>query len=187
MRSGSVLQASQAVTDSWVQLLHDFKRGRFDPWEEADIQSYLYHLCLKKGIKPKKLHSERKYRLGGYEYDPRGKIADLWFESGEKSLQVNIKWGYLENLGKKIHGSWLEDIDKLSKTRVKRKSFFAVFLTHKVVNGSTRPITPKEFLEHASLIDELVTKANKVKVSLLLPFVRRKITLINKNNRSGNQ
>lgn len=125
------------------------------PLEEADIQCYLYYLCLRKLRDPTKIHAEA----------PReGEYIDLVL--GTDRLPVEIKWSYIRGR-KKVSKGWAGDIEKPTRQSGNRKPTFALFLSSD--DGS--PVQQEDLTaKEKKPLQELIRLAGENEVRLLLPY-----------------
>ena len=147
------------LEDSWSKLLKDCYSGRFTPLEEADIQSYLYYLCLKKINNPSKIH---------VEWLVKGKYIDIMF--GKNQLAVEIKWSSVTKsncLSKTKIKRWTTDIVKLSRF-FRKKSVMIIFFALKRGIDDYSPIR-KHYLprKQQNAIEIFVKKAKRYGVKVL--------------------
>lgn len=156
MKGLPVTEYFHVLQEAWSKLIHDFNIGIFTPEEEADIQCYLYHLCLRKLGDPNKIHAEWR--------NANGRFLDLML--GSEKLPVEIKWSYIRKRRKPSQG-WSSDIKKLSKEFSSRKPAFALFLS----DSNCSPIEAQE-LTPAQMKSLLRIKqiASRYGVNLLLSF-----------------
>ena len=143
------------LKNSWNELLKDYVAGRFKPLAEADIQCYLYHLCLKRIKNPSRIHAE---------WHKKKKRIDIML--GNEALPIEIKWSYSGPNGK-IRNRWLADVKKLSNQFSKRKPVVVVFITRQDKNFSL--VRQKELSLYQ--LKKIQKCAKKTGVRVLLPNI----------------
>lgn len=105
------------LKNAWNYLVKQYKKGVFKPRNEADIQCFLYHSLIKKGLDASKIHAER----------PSGKNKKCDIVLGDKKLFIEIKYSRDKDR-KEPSKRWEKDIKKLKKYPGNRKSAFVLFI-----------------------------------------------------------
>jgi hypothetical protein len=134
-------QYTSILEGSWHKLVGDYRSGRFVPRSEADIQSYLYHLCLVRGCELKRLHAQETYETGRKRKSHPDLVLGGW---RSKRLYVEIKWEKLRSragIGSKKVTRVRSDIKKSEKRKSKRNRYVLV-LFYKEKGGG--PLKPKD-------------------------------------------
>ncbi len=149
-------QYSHILRDAWEKLIADFRRGRFTPEEEGDIQCYLYALCLRRLRDPSKIHAEV----------PRGDGRFIDLVLGSNRLPVEIKWSYIRER-RRVSKGWSGDVRKLSEQFSNRKPAFVLFLS--TAEGTYFPEQRLTIGQKKALL-KLTNLARKKGVNLLLPY-----------------
>jgi len=127
---------SKILNNAWEYLIKEYQKGMFKPSNEAEIQAFLYHSLIKKGLDPSKIHLERP----GEKPGEKGRRCDVVL--GPKRLFIEIKWSYPKN---RIKPSvkWKKDLEKLKEWGGNRKPVLVLF----VAEGNGRYLSEKEYKE----------------------------------------
>lgn len=115
----------ELLNSAYDDMKEAFNKGRFSPYREADLQAFIYHSLISKGIPAKSVHLEVPVKpLERKRWDL---VLGNMDSDSDKKLYVEIKQTALST--RNIPSGWKKDIKRIiEKTEDGEDSTFVLFL-----------------------------------------------------------